>query len=113
MAMWSLARTTLLLQAALLLAAFTLPASAAFPDFPHGFRSQEIKTEGATLHVRVGGKGPAILMLHGFGDTGDMWAPLASAMAKDHVVVAPDLRGMGLSSHPERGYDKKTQAKDM
>jgi hypothetical protein len=45
--------------------------------FPSGFRTQEIKSEGATIHVRVGGQGPAIVMLHGFGDTGDMWAPLA------------------------------------
>jgi pimeloyl-ACP methyl ester carboxylesterase len=52
-------------------------------------------------------------MLHGFGDTGDMWAPVASVLAKDHVVIVPDLRGMGLSSHPEGGYDKKTQARDI
>jgi pimeloyl-ACP methyl ester carboxylesterase len=54
-----------------------------------------------------------VLLLHGFGDTGDMWAPLAIDLARDHTVVIPDLRGMGLSSHPEGGYDKKTQAADM
>ena len=42
-----------------------------------------------------------------------MWAPVASVLAKDHVVIVPDLRGMGLSSHPEGGYDKKTQARDI
>jgi pimeloyl-ACP methyl ester carboxylesterase len=63
--------------------------------------------------VRVGGKGPAVLLLHGFGDTGDMWGPLAADLARDHTVVVPDLRGMGLSSHPEGGYDKMTQAADM
>jgi pimeloyl-ACP methyl ester carboxylesterase len=52
-------------------------------------------------------------MLHGFGDTGDMWARLATALAPEHTVVVPDLRGMGLSSHPEGGYDKKTQAGDV
>ena len=52
-------------------------------------------------------------MLHGFGDTGDMWAPAAAVLAKNHLVVVPDLRGMGLSSHPENGYDKKTQAHDV
>ncbi len=36
-------------------------------------------------------------MLHGFGDTGDMWAPLAAALVNDHTLVIPDLRGMGLS----------------
>jgi len=81
--------------------------------FPRGFRTEDIKTEGATIHVRVGGRGPAIVMLHGFGDTGDMWAPLAKVLARDHRIVVPDLRGMGLSSHPESGYDKKTQARDI
>ena len=77
------------------------------------FRIEEIKTDGATIHVRVGGQGPAVVMLHGFGDTGDMWAPLAAALWHDHTVIVPDLRGMGLSSHPEGGYDKKTQGGDI
>jgi pimeloyl-ACP methyl ester carboxylesterase len=54
-----------------------------------------------------------VVILHGFGDTGDMWAPVAAVLAKDHRVVVPDLRGMGLLSHPESGYDKKTQAHDI
>ena len=53
-------------------------AAAKVAPFPAAFRVLEIKTDGATIHVRVGGQGPAILMLHGFGDTGDMWAPLAA-----------------------------------
>ena len=68
---------------------------------------------GATIHVRVGGKGSAVVLLHGFGDTGDMWAPVAAALVDKHTVVVPDLRGMGLSSHPENGYDKKTQGADV
>jgi pimeloyl-ACP methyl ester carboxylesterase len=52
-------------------------------------------------------------MLHGFGDTGDMWAPAAAELAKDHMVVVPDLRGMGLSAHPDTGYTKKNQAVDI
>ena len=81
--------------------------------FPSTFQSREIATNGTVLHVRVGGSGPAVLLLHGFGDTGDMWAPLAARLVKDHRVVVPDLRGMGLSAHPETGYEKKNQAADM
>src|SRR5467141_2896506 len=81
--------------------------------FPADFRAQEIQADGATIHVRVGGQGPAVVLLHGFGDTGDMWAPMAAELARDHRVVVPDLRGMGLSSHPAGGYDKKTQAGDI
>ena len=93
--------------------AWALPASARVESFPRGFHIQRIKTDGATLYVRVGGKGPAVVLLHGFGDTGDMWAPAARALYKDHTVIVPDLRGMGLSSHPAGGYDKKTEGQDI
>jgi pimeloyl-ACP methyl ester carboxylesterase len=81
--------------------------------FPTDFRTREIENGDATIHVRVGGAGPAVVMMHGFGETGDMWAPLATALSSDHTIVVPDLRGMGLSSHPEGGYEKKTQAGDI
>ncbi len=89
------------------------PAGAAVKPFPASFQVREIRTDGAVIHVRVGGHGPAVLLLHGFGDSGDMWEPLAAVMVKDHTVIVPDLRGMGLSSHPDHGYDKKTEAQDM
>jgi len=63
--------------------------------------------------VRTGGEGSAVLLLHGYGETGDMWAPLAARLARNHKVIVPDLRGLGLSSRPAGGYDKKTQAEDM
>jgi pimeloyl-ACP methyl ester carboxylesterase len=82
-------------------------------DFPASFRTETVATAGARIHVRIGGRGPVVVLLHGFGDTGDMWAPLAPMLASDRTVVVPDLRGMGLSSHPDDGYDKRTQAADM
>jgi pimeloyl-ACP methyl ester carboxylesterase len=89
-----------------------LAAVAAMPS-KLAFRTLEVETNDASIYVRVGGKGPAVVMLHGFGETGDMWAPLAAALAGNHTIVIPDLRGMGLSSHPPRGYGKKTQAGDI
>jgi pimeloyl-ACP methyl ester carboxylesterase len=89
------------------------PAWAVVKPFPPSFQLRDIATKGAVVHVRVGGHGPAVLLLHGFGDTGDMWEPLAVKLVGDHTVIAPDLRGMGLSSHPDGGYDKKTEAGDM
>jgi pimeloyl-ACP methyl ester carboxylesterase len=83
------------------------------PPFPSGFRTLEIENGDLTMFVRVGGSGPAVVMLHGFGETGDMWAPLAAALSGGHTIAVPDLRGMGLSSHPSGGYDKKTQAGDV
>ncbi|QNK02143.1 alpha/beta hydrolase family protein [Dyella telluris] len=102
-----------LLVLACLIAGISLPAAATVEPFPPSFRVQDIATDGATIHVRVGGKGPAVVLLHGFGDTGDMWAPLAADLVRNHTVIVPDLRGMGLSSHPEGGYDKRTQAADI
>src|SRR3989442_13356067 len=81
--------------------------------FPADFRSSQVVNADATINVRVGGHGPAVVLIHGFGDTGDMWSPMAAELAKDHTVVVPDLRGMGLSSHPAGGYDKWTQAGDI
>jgi len=94
--------------------AFVFPVAAQVKHFPKDFRTQDIKTaEGVTIHVRTGGHGPAVVLIHGFGDTGDMWAPLAAELARDHTVVVPDLRGMGLSSHAPKGYEKRTQAADV
>lgn len=93
--------------------ALAVPASAQVLDFPASFKTQEITTNGATIHVRVGGDGPAVVLLHGYGETGDMWAPMARDLARDHKVIVPDLRGLGLSSKPQAGFDKKTQAGDV
>ncbi|TGT15307.1 alpha/beta fold hydrolase, partial [Mesorhizobium sp. M4B.F.Ca.ET.172.01.1.1] len=68
---------------------------------------------GAKIYARIGGSGPAVVLIHGFGDTGDMWKPLALDLATDHTVIVPDLRGMGLSSIPESGYEKWNQAADI
>ena len=96
------------------LGVFLLSTSAlAVEPFPAGFQTKEMKTNGTTLHVRVGGHGPAVVLLHGFGDTGDMWAPVAKVLMKEHTVVVPDLRGMGLSAHPDTGYTKKNEANDI
>src|ERR1700756_174578 len=81
--------------------------------WPESFGARQMAVTDGTQYVRLGGKGPAVLLLHGFGDTGDMWVPLASALVKDHAVIVPDLRGMGLSSHPEAGYEKVAQARDL
>ncbi|HYI83824.1 MAG TPA: alpha/beta hydrolase [Acetobacteraceae bacterium] len=90
-----------------------MPVPTEMQRFPAGFRTHDIQTNGATLHVRVGGHGPAAVLLHGYGETGDMWAPLAADLARDRTVIAPDLRGMGLSSRPDGGYDKRTQGHDI
>jgi pimeloyl-ACP methyl ester carboxylesterase len=82
-------------------------------NYPKSLRSRDIVANGVRLHVRVGGAGPAVVLLHGYGETGDMWVPLAKELARDRTVIVPDLRGMGLSAIPAGGYEKKTQAADI
>ncbi len=108
-----LGRTLLAAVSVAVATALTTPALARIESYPAEFRTQTVPTNGTSLHVRVGGKGPAVVLLHGFGDTGDMWAPLAKVLVKDHTVIVPDLRGMGLSAHPDTGYTKKNQAVDI
>lgn len=98
---------------ALSLSIVAIPSSAQVPPYPSTFQDKELGVNGTTIHVRVGGSGPAVVLLHGYGETGDMWAPLAANLARDHTVVVPDLRGMGLSSKPPGGFTKMNQASDI
>jgi len=84
------------------------------PSLPSSFQAKTIHSpEAADIFVRWGGKGPVVVLIHGYAENSDSWAPLAADLMKDHTVVVPDLRGIGKSSKPEGGYDKKTQAKDI
>jgi pimeloyl-ACP methyl ester carboxylesterase len=89
------------------------PALSRIQPFPSAFKTEMVATNGTSLYVRVGGKGPAVVLLHGYGETGDMWAPLAAVLVKNYTVIVPDLRGMGHSKRPTSGYDKKTQGQDI
>jgi len=84
------------------------------PSLPPSFQAKTVHSpEAADIFVRWGGKGPVVVLIHGYAENSDSWAPLAAELMKDHTVVVPDLRGIGRSSKPADGYDKKTQAKDM
>ena len=85
----------------------------ALESFPAAFKTQTVKVNGTEIYVRSGGTGPAVVLLHGFGDSGDIWAPVAKALMATHTVIVPDLRGFGLSGHPDTGYTKANQAKDI
>jgi pimeloyl-ACP methyl ester carboxylesterase len=65
------------------------------------------------LHYAAAGDGPAVLLLHGWPQTWYMWRDIIPGLAARYRVIAPDLRGLGDSSRPDRGYDKKTLAQDV
>jgi haloacetate dehalogenase len=83
-----------------------------------GFEAQDIDTGEATIHARVAGDGPPVVLLHGYPQTGAMWHAVAPALAQDRTVVVPDLRGYGASSKPEttadhEPYSKRAMARDV
>jgi pimeloyl-ACP methyl ester carboxylesterase len=65
------------------------------------------------LHYVTAGEGPAVVLLHGWPQTWYMWRHVLPGLAAHHRVIAPDLRGLGDSSRPVAGYDKKTLANDI
>ena len=87
------------------------------PQLPAGFRdtftSRYVDVGGLRLHAVVGGKGPPLLLVHGWPQTWYQWRLVMPALARDFQVIAVDQRGIGLSDKPKSGYDAGTQAKDL
>src|SRR5207253_3366695 len=99
---------------ALVILAFATAFSHAQPSLPSSFQAKTVHSpEGADIFVRWGGTGAVVVLIHGYAENSDSWAPLVADLMKDHTVVVPDLRGIGKSSKPTGGYDKKTEAKDI
>lgn len=80
-----------------------------------GFEQRQLSVNGVELNCRVGGQGPALLLLHGHPQTLVMWHKVAPRLAERFTLVAADLRGYGDSAKPEAGaeaYSKRTLARD-
>src|SRR3712207_2358795 len=85
-----------------------------------GFETRRIATTGCPegIHLRLGGAGPPLLLLHGYPETGACWHRVAQLLAGRFALVVPDLRGYGQSGKPEPGerceaYSKRALARDM
>jgi haloacetate dehalogenase len=82
------------------------------------FESSQVETSGNMIFVRRYGKGPAILMVHGFPRTSLMWRFLAPKLAENHTVICVDLRAYGRSGIPASAddhfpYSKRAMAKEL
>jgi pimeloyl-ACP methyl ester carboxylesterase len=80
---------------------------------PANFESKVASVNGVKIHYVIGGKGEALILLHGFGQNWYMWNRLLPELSKHFTVIAADLRGVGESDKPGTGYDKKTMAIDI
>ena len=72
-----------------------------------------VTTNATSLNVATSGDGPAILLLHGFPHTWEVWTPIIESLSEHHRVIAPDMRGAGASAHAADGYDARNLARDM
>lgn len=75
--------------------------------------SHFIQANGIRIHYVEAGKGPLIILLHGWPETSYSWRFVMQALSGQYRVIAPDLRGIGLSERTLNGYDKKTIATDI
>lgn len=91
--------------------AFGDVAAAYGVNFGPGFRTRAISANGSMVSVTVGGRGPAVVLLHGYAEDSRMWKPLAAVLAPRFTVIAPDLPGIGNSSIPSAGLDIMTSAR--
>jgi pimeloyl-ACP methyl ester carboxylesterase len=94
-----------------LLAAWVLSPRAATAQ--QQIESKFAEVNGVRLHYLVTGQGDPVLLLHGFGQSSHMWRPLMRELARNHTVIAADLRGAGQSDAPPEGYAKSSMARDM
>ena len=78
-------------------------------SFAHNFA----ELSDVRLHYVTAGQRAAVVLLHGWAQTWYMWRKVLPSLARRYRVIAPDLRGLGDSSRPASGYDKKTLADDV
>src|SRR5947207_5746903 len=72
--------------------------------------SRTAKIDNVELHYLTAGKGPAVILLHGYAETSRMWRPIIPLLAEKFTVIAPDLPGIGESSIPADKIDMITSA---
>jgi pimeloyl-ACP methyl ester carboxylesterase len=74
------------------------------------FLSRDADIDGARIHYKTGGSGPAVILLHGFAETSRMWNPILPVLGAQFTVIAPDLPGIGDSSIPRGEMSMRTAA---
>ncbi len=72
-----------------------------------------VEIHGHTRAYRICGRGPALLLLHGIGDSSASWVPLMRPLAEHFTVIAPDMLGHGESAKPRADYSVAAYANGM
>ena len=99
------------LAAAAVVSALSLTVSS--PALAQAPQGKFAEVNGVRLHYLVAGQGDPVILVHGYAETSHMWLPLIKELQKNHLVIAPDLRGFGDSGMPESNYTKAVMAQDI
>ena len=80
-----------------------------FSEYPRAYAD----LKDVRLHYVTAGQGMPVVLIHGIPETSYAWRHVIPLLEDKHKIIAPDLRGLGDSSRPYHGYDKKTLADDV
>src|SRR5438128_12023854 len=75
--------------------------------------ARDAKIDNVELHYLTAGRGPAVILLHGYAETSRMWRPIIPLLAENFTVIAPDLPGIGESSIPADKIDMISSARQI
>jgi pimeloyl-ACP methyl ester carboxylesterase len=106
-------------QAALALLALVITIQgvlAQVPDpetFNKTFSHRRAHVDGVQLHYVIGGKGDAVVLLHGWLGTWYTWRKVMPLLSEHYTVIVPDVRGYGDSDKPDAGYDARTIGREI
>src|SRR5579863_6918855 len=92
------------------IAAILLCAVCALAQQPEGHTAS---VNGIDMYYEVSGSGPPLVLLHGFGGSGQDWSNLRGEYAKEFRVIVPDLRGHGRSTNPTNAFTHRQSALDV
>ena len=93
-----------------LLTLLPLRAVAQANSAANAIESKFATVDGLKIHYLTAGRGPAVILLHGYTQTSRMWRPLIPKLTDKFTVIAPDLPGIGESEIPKDGLDMKSAA---
>jgi haloacetate dehalogenase len=89
-----------------------------FQELLPDFEWKDVTANGVRIRAAIGGKGPPLLLVHGFPQMHLTWYKIAPTLSKRFTVILPDIRGYGDSDKPDGGenhinYSKREMARDL
>lgn len=91
---------------------FPRPKARPFPEV-EGVQHRFVDAAGLRMHVAEAGVGDPMVLVHGWPQHWYLWRDVIPALSRHYRVICPDLRGLGWTDAPPRGYEKESMAADI